>query len=93
MAYQEVYTVIGQQIEEYKIRDLMQDCTKILHDPAHDGLSYVCTHERVWTPGVPSTPLVIQQDANWNKFRVERLLEPLGLWEPGRFGVWVIVVD
>lgn len=82
-------TCVGQQIDNESLGKLSPDHDLFIY--TQDQYSYVCTYMRTYLPGrEPQIPTCIYQDDNWYRDRVRNLLEPLNLWEPGRFGVWTL---
>jgi len=100
-----VHTVIGSQLSTKALRKTGVNLTAddlgrvadlgnlyLLCDPRDDGISYLCTFAKMMDKGNNDTPTVIYQSSNWNMYKVMTVLEPLGLWESERFGVWAIPV-
>ncbi len=87
--FQSCCTCIGQQLDIRNADRIPDEHTLLIH--RQDQYIYVCTQIRIQIPmREPQIPTCIYQDGNWNRDRVRNLLEPVDLWEPGRFGVWTL---
>jgi len=89
-----VYTVIAQQIDINDVEKIPADVRK--HQVIGAGnYAYVFSKMQMHLASDPSSqvPLVIYQEDDWHADTVKRKLEPLGLWNPDRFGVWVVPVE
>lgn len=64
----------------------------LIRNPRSDGWSYLCTMHKSMSEKANDVLTVIYQDENWFKYEVMNVLQPLGLWEDGQFGVWVLPV-
>lgn len=88
-----VQTLIAQQIDIDTVDQLPQEVRK-RQVVGHGDYAYVFVKMQMQLASDPSSqvPLVIYHHADWRADSVKGILEPLGLWNPERFGVWVLPV-
>jgi hypothetical protein len=86
-----VQTLIGQQldvIDSKKLPQVVRDRQVVTFASQAYVYSKLVT-QRADIPGT-QVPTVIYQDADWHRDSIREILAPLGLWNPNRFGVWVL---
>ncbi len=100
-----VQIVIGAQVRESELVSSGVDLTvdelgrcpvlgnQLLFRDPETTWAYLCTFSRLVFPSEParSDPTVIYQNAlGWDNTKLQEALEPLGLWNSGQFGLWVL---